>query len=236
MTDLKSASHELLRSNADLDHFAVVASHDLQEPLGVVSLYLEILKLQYGSRFDDRAREYMAHVSNGAMRMTEMIRGILACSRPENIAFERVAVDLPGILAEVRGNLAIRIAAAQAIITSDPLPTIPAHREQVTQLFQNLLGNAVKYCSDKRRPRIHIGVQGTEREWTFAITDNGIGIKEKDYEAIFQPFHRVHTDRIVKGFGIGLTTCRKIAERHGGRIWVTSTPGKGSVFSFTIRA
>jgi two-component system CheB/CheR fusion protein len=236
MTDLKSSSHELLRSNADLDHFAVVASHDLQEPLGVVSLYLEILKLQYGSHFDDKAREYMAHVSNGALRMTEMIRGILAYSRPGINVFERVQVDLAGVLTDVKGNLAIGIAKTQAIITSDPLPTVPAHQEQVTQLFQNLLGNALKYCSDKRRLRIHIGAHGTDNEWTIAFSDNGIGIKEMDFDAIFQPFHRAHTDRIIKGFGIGLTTCRKIVERHKGRIWVTSTPGKGSVFSFTIRA
>jgi two-component system CheB/CheR fusion protein len=234
LKDLRSASQDLMRSNADLDHFAVTASHDLQEPLGVVSLYLEILKLQYGSLFDDRAREYMANVASGALRMTQMIRGILAYSRPGNQAMDMVPVESMAILEEATGNLAVAIDTAQAVITHDLLPIICCHRDQITLVFQNLIGNAVKFGRPQAHPVIHVGSSQTDRAWTFTVSDNGIGVKEKDYDAIFQPFHRVHTDRIVKGFGIGLTTCRKIVERHQGRMWVESVFGKGSTFSFTL--
>jgi two-component system CheB/CheR fusion protein len=234
MNELKSTAHELMRSNADLDHFAVIASHDLQEPLGVVSLYLEILKLQYGSHFDDRAREYMAHVTSGALRMTEMIRGILALSRPGNDGMDMTDVDCATIVQDARKNLDLSITQARAVITTDPLPIIRAHRGQITQVFQNILGNAVKYGKSKGHPIIHVTSSESEQAWTFSITDNGIGLREQDRDAIFQPFHRVHTDRIVKGFGIGLTTSRKIVERHKGRMWVDSKLGKGSTFFFSI--
>jgi two-component system CheB/CheR fusion protein len=183
MNDLKLASRELLRSNADLDHFAVVASHDLQEPLGVVSIYLEVLKLQYGNLFDDRARQYMTHIANGAMRMTEMIRGILALSRPGSQVIEMGMVDCAEVYRDARANLAVRIEEARASITVDPLPTVRAHREQLTQIFQNLLGNAIKYRSDGRPLAIRISVSESERMWTFSISDNGIGVKEEDFTA-----------------------------------------------------
>jgi signal transduction histidine kinase len=138
------------------------------------------------------------------------------------------------ILEVARANLAIAIDKAHAVITNDPLPIIRCHRDQLTQVFQNVIGNAVKYGKARGHPVIHVGSNESDRAWTFTISDNGIGVREKDYDAIFQPFHRVHTDRIVKGFGIGLTTCRKIVERHNGRMWVESTFGKGSIFSFTI--
>jgi light-regulated signal transduction histidine kinase (bacteriophytochrome) len=176
----------------------------------------------------------MANVTDGTLRMTEMIRGILAFSRPGNQGVEMVPVDSKSIVEVAKDNLALSISKSCAVITQDELPTIRAQPEQITQVFQNVIGNALKYCKAKGRPVIHIGCRESDHAWTFTIADNGIGVKKKDYAAIFQPFHRVHTDRFVKGYGIGLATCRKIVERHKGRMWVDSAPGKGSTFSFTI--
>lgn len=232
--DLKDTSIEQLRSNAELDQFAAVASHDLQEPLRMMSNYIDLLQRRYAPVFDERAREYMANVTNGAQRMSEMIKAILTYSRLGHEATGVTIIDSAVALEHAKVSLKSKTENAHGTILSESLPRVLANREQLTQLFQNLLSNALKFRSEKRLPIIHVTASEAEHEWVFAIADNSVGMEETSFGKIFELFHRVHRDHEVQGCGIGLATCKKIVEHHKGRIWVESKPDVGSTFFFSL--
>ena len=224
---------ELARSNADLAQFASVASHDLQEPLRAVAGCVELLQRRYGDKLDAQAAEWMQLTVEGAKRMQTLIRDLLAYSRvgTRGKSFERT--DASTALDLALANLATAIRESGAVITHDPLPSLVADPTQMAQLFQNLIGNALKFCKE-RSPEIHVGAQRGKEGWTLSVRDNGIGIEPQYRERIFVIFQRLHTRAEYPGTGIGLAICHRIVERHSGRIWVESEPGKGSTFYFTI--
>lgn len=230
---LEDLSNDLLRSNQDLDQFAAVASHDLQEPLRSISNYVSLLLLQYDSLLDERARKYLEYVVGGTKRMNELIKGILTYSRIGHATAEITPQDSSAIVKDAIANLKAKIDDAGAEIVEQDLPQVLVNREQLVQLFQNLLGNAVKFRSADRKAIIRVTASETEQEWVFAIADNGIGIEEADFSKIFQIFQRLH-DQSVSGSGIGLATCKKIVDHHRGRIWVESRVGVGSTFYFAL--
>lgn len=230
---LRQTAEELVRSNRDLEQFAYVASHDLQEPLRAVSGYIQLLQQRYMDRFDEKALQYMTGAVDGAARMQGLITDLLAFSRVGER--DRVAepADLSKALAVAVENLEVSIQEAGAIISRDKLPKLPVDSSQIAQLFQNLIGNAIKFRGN-RTPKIQIGATHRHGEWIFFVRDNGIGISPQYAERIFMIFQRLHTRRKYPGTGIGLAICKKIVERHGGKIWVESSPEKGSTFFFTI--
>ncbi len=232
--DLKEKSRELARSNAELDQFAAVASHDLQEPLRMISNYVKMLDRRYAATFDDKAREYMGFVTSGADRMSEMITAILAYSRLGHQGSNFTETESDVSLHNALAILKRKIKEAKASITEGHLPKVMSNAEQLTQLFQNLLGNALKFRSDKRSPTVHVSAVESEHEWTFAVADNGIGMEAEHFEKIFQLFQRLNAASEYPGTGIGLATCKKIVEHHGGRIWVESQLDVGSTFYFTL--
>ena len=230
---IEAANLELARSNADLEQFAYVASHDLQEPLRSVSSSVQLLKRRYNDALDDRAQEFIAHAVGGVQRMQAVIDDLLAYSRVASGPRVLKLADLEGALQIAIENLSRSIIASQAKVTHDPLPTVQANSLQIGQLFQNLIGNALKFRGDKPAA-VHIGAVNLGTEWQFSVADQGIGIEPTYFERVFKLFQRLHTRTEYEGTGIGLTICQKIVERHGGRIWVESTPGQGSTFFFTL--
>jgi len=230
---LQLAHEELKRSNAELGQFAYVASHDLQEPLRMVSSYTQLLQRRYGDRLDGDAREFMAYVVDGAARMKQLIEDLLAYSRvgTRGREFHAVASDAP--LRRALFNLKSAIDEAGASVSYEGLPTLEADELQLTQLFQNLIGNALKFRSASV-PRISIFAKEKETEWEFGVKDNGIGIEPQYFERIFMVFQRLHNKGEYPGTGIGLAICKKVVERHGGRIWVESQLGQGTTFYFTL--
>ena len=234
VSELKNISNELLRSNAELDQFAAVASHDLQEPLRMIVSYVDMLNRNYGSHFDEKAQKYMGFITDGGMRMTAMIRAILEYSRIGHESSNMSSIDSSTALSNAVANLKVKIADAKATILDGPLPIITANVNQLSQLFQNLLSNAIKFQSDQRACFIQVRADESESEWTFSIADNGIGMDQEHLPRIFQLFQRLHARDKYPGSGIGLATCKKIVEHHGGRIWVESKPDVGSTFFFTL--
>jgi PAS domain S-box-containing protein len=230
---LREAHEDLTRSNAELEQFAYVASHDLQEPLRMVASYTQLLWRRYDSKFDKDAREFMAFIVDGATRMKQLIEDLLAYSRVGTKGADFKAVSAEAALRRALYNLRAAIDEAGAVVTNDPMPMLPADEVQLGQLLQNLIGNALKFRSASV-PRIHIGVQEKRGEWQFEVRDNGIGIEPQYYERIFMVFQRLHNKGEYPGTGIGLAICKKVVERHGGRIWVESRPGEGSSFYFTL--
>jgi light-regulated signal transduction histidine kinase (bacteriophytochrome) len=231
---LQEVSNDLKRSNNELDQFAAVASHDLQEPLRMITSYISLLQHKYEPLFDDKARQYIGFVEDGAKRMSAMIKAILAYSQLGHKITDLSNIDSSIAFKNAVLDLKMTIEDAHATIVESALPRVQANKGQLTQLFQNLLSNAMKFRSPQRLPIIQVSVVESESEWTFAIADNGIGMEEKNCSKIFQLFQRVHSDRHVDGCGIGLATCKKIAEHHGGRIWVESQWDVGSTFFFTL--
>jgi PAS domain S-box-containing protein len=230
---LAQHTRALARSNADLEQFAYIASHDLQEPLRMVSSYLQLLERRYKDQLDTDAQEFIAYAVDGATRMQALINALLSYSRVGTRGKPFEPTDCAVILDRALANLKVAIEESDAVVTHDPLPTTMSDSVQLTQVFQNLIGNAVKFHGE-RRPEIHIGAQRRDGEWLFSVRDNGIGIDPQHYERIFAIFQRLHTREEYPGAGIGLAICKKIVERHGGRIWVESQPGAGSTFYFTI--
>lgn len=224
---------ELERSNQELEHFAYVASHDLQEPLRMVTSYVQLLAKRYRDKLDSDANDFIAYAVDGANRMQQLINDLLTYSRVGSRGKTFGPVDLEEVLDEALGNLEGAIVDNGAVITHDPLPLVRADDQQLVQLFQNLIGNAVKFKGEDP-PRIYISALQEGNEWLLSISDNGIGIDPEFNERIFQIFQRLHARGEYSGTGIGLSVCQKIVERHGGRIWVESEPGQGSTFRFTL--
>ncbi len=230
---LSDANQELARSNADLQQFAYAASHDLQEPLRSVSSCVQLLKKRYAGQIDARADEFIEHAMSGAARMQQLINDLLLYARLSADSQDKVPVQLNDALNLALANLSSAIAQTQAEITFDNLPEVWGYKGQMPQLFQNLVGNALKFKAD-RAPVIHIGVIQAPQEWVIAVKDNGIGIEPQYVDRVFQLFQRLHTREEFSGTGIGLALCQKILERHGGRIWLESEPGHGSTFFFSL--
>ena len=226
---------ELSRSNAELQEFAYIASHDLQEPLRAVSGYIKLLKTEYIDRLDSTAHEYVDSALDGAIRMRGLIEDLLTYSRVGTRELTLSKVDCHKVVQEVISNLPTLIEESQADIIDRDLPSIVADRTQLVQLFQNLLINAIKFRHPNTAPKIVIKAESTDNNhWLFSLTDNGIGIKTEYFDRIFKIFKRLHTSREFAGTGVGLALCRKIVKRHGGKIWVESKLGEGSTFFFTM--
>ena len=232
---LVQAAEELTRSNTELDQFANAASHDLQEPLRTISGLTQLLVLDYSERLDAQGRTYLSAVTDSARRMQSLLEGLLKYSRvgAQHNTFE--LVDCEEACDAAVADLRLAFEQSQAVLTREPLPTVPGVRTQLIQLFQNLLANAIKFRGPNI-PRIHISAQQRDREWVIAVRDNGIGIDPEKFEQIFLLFRRLHGREEYPGTGIGLALCRKIVAQHGGRIWVESAPGAGAVFFFSLRA
>jgi len=232
---VEAANRDLTRSNQELEQFAYVASHDLQEPLRMVSSFTQLLQERYGDQLDDRARKYIHYAVDGATRMQRLIRDLLAYSRVGSRAAPLAMVESRSALGEALRNLSAAVAESQARVTQDELPAVLADRSQLVQLFQNLVGNAVKFHGPQA-PRVHVSAAQKGDRWVFAVRDDGIGIAAGHLQRIFLIFQRLHDREEYPGTGIGLALCRRIVDRHGGEIWVESEPGKGSTFFFTLRA
>jgi light-regulated signal transduction histidine kinase (bacteriophytochrome) len=249
---------ELKRSNEDLEQFAYAVSHDLQEPVRMVRSYLELLERRVGDDLDAKAAQFIDYAVDGAERMQEMIRALLSLSRVETRGRDFAPTDVGAVLDRTIMALGRVIHETGGEITYDPMPVVMADRVQLSQVFQNLIANALKFHRDGVEPRVHIrgyppsdslfpsgsltrrgedaDSPSGEGWWTFTVTDNGIGIDPDQADRIFQVFQRLHTEEEYRGLGMGLALCKRIIERHGGRIWVESQTGEGSTFAFTLPA
>ncbi len=232
-SELAERAQELTRSNAELQQFAYVASHDLQEPLRMVASYTQLLAKRYRDKLDADAHDFIQYAVDGATRMQTLITDLLAYSRVGTQGKPLESTDCEAVFDRVVASLKLTIKESGAVVTRGPLPRVMADSTQLGQLFQNLLGNAVKFRAGER-PRVHVSAQRDGKAWKFSVRDQGIGISPEHAERIFVIFQRLHGKEEYPGTGIGLAICKKIAERHGGRIWVESKPGSGATFYFTI--
>jgi signal transduction histidine kinase len=233
---LEEKAAELARSNKELEQFAFVASHDLQEPLRMVTSYMQLLKRQYGGQLGEDADEYIGFAVDGANRMHQLINALLTYSRVDTKGEPPVPTSSEKALNQALLNLQVAIEERDAVVTYDELPAVTADEVQLAQLFQNLIGNAIKFGKEGGRPEVHISVRPVDGMWEFSVRDNGIGIDPKYSSRVFELFQRLHGREEYPGTGIGLAVCKRIVDRHGGRIWVESEPNRGSVFYFTLPA
>lgn len=231
---LAMKARALVASNTELERFAYVASHDLQEPLRMVTSFLQRLEKKCAGQIDEEARQYIQFAVEGANRMRQLILDLLDYSRAGLAAAEQEAIQMQEVMNQVLLVLQEPVQLKQAVITVNPLPTVYGTRTAIIQLMLNLVGNALKYQKPLTPPEITVSAERFFNEWLFCVTDNGIGIDPAYQEKIFQVFQRLHTGPEYDGTGIGLSICKKIIERHGGKIWVESTPDNGSRFYFTL--
>lgn len=233
-SELRQANEALQLSNADLEQFAYAASHDLQEPLRMISLYTQLLRDEYENQLDDTARSYIGFAVTGAQRMERLLRDLLAYSQVTGVPGSKAErTDAAAALRMALENLEALIRKTGAVIRTGELPEVSIAPLHLTQLFQNLVGNALKYSGD-RLPQVSIKAQRDQDHWRFSVEDNGIGIEPQYVRQVFGVFKRLHGQE-YEGTGIGLAICQRIVERNGGRIWLESTPGLGSTFYFTLR-
>jgi signal transduction histidine kinase len=231
--DLEKQAKELSRSNKELEQFAYVASHDLKEPLRMVSSYLSLLEKRYQGALDDEAKEYIGFAVDGAQRMNDLVDGLLMYSRIDRTTTPFEPVDLEEVFQIATTNLEVSLRDSGTVLIHDPLPQVMGDRRQLIQLFQNLISNALKF-QNGNVPSVQVTSQIAGKDWRISITDNGIGIAHDQSERIFQMFRRLHTRDEYPGNGMGLAISKKIVERHGGKIWFDSELGKGATFFFTI--
>jgi hypothetical protein len=231
---LERYADELKRSNEELEQFAHVLSHDLREPARMVKSYLKLLEDRCRDQLDETADVFIDYAVDGATRMQEMIGALLSLSRVGTQGQEPVPTDAEPVLRRTLKSLSMALEEAEAQVTHDPLPTLIADRVQLGQVFQNLIANAIKFRREGVAPHVHVSARREGEEWVLSVADNGIGIHPQQTQWLFQIFQRLHTDEEYPGLGIGLALCKRIVERHGGRIWVESVPGEGSTFLFTL--
>ena len=232
---LSEQTEALERSNRDLQQFAYVASHDLQEPLRMVSSYVKLLERRYKGRLDADADDFIGFAVDGAARMQRMIQDLLSYSRVGTLGSPPSRTDALEVFRQVVANLRVAMEESGARITHDPLPVVEADPSQLSQLFQNLIANAIKFRREIP-PVIHISAEREDRFWVFSVQDNGIGFDTTFVDRIFTIFQRLHTRKDYPGTGMGLAICKKIVERHGGSMRVESEPGLGSTFYFSLPA
>lgn len=234
--ELEQRSRELARSNAELDKFAAIVSHDLRSPLMSLSSCAQLLREQHRGKLEGDAHELIDVIQGSAVRMNEMIRGVLAYSRAGSEGLRPEECSCETIVKQVLADLETELKKHDAQVTHDPLPFVRADRVHLARLFQNLIENGVKYRGPEA-PHVHLSARADDGEWIISVRDNGMGIEPRHYDKIFQMFGRLHGgDSGYAGVGIGLAVCKRIIERHSGRIWVDSQPGQGSTFSFTLPA
>lgn len=231
--ELRRKAEELSRSNAELEQFARVASHDLQEPLRTISSYARLLRRRYQGALGKDGEEFLSFIDGGASRMEGLIKGVLSLARVGSGVPARAPFEAEAALAQALENLQAAIRESDAEVTHGPLPSVVGDKKQVAQLFQNLVGNALKYRGTEA-PRVRVEATRTKEGWLFSVRDNGIGIEPRYADRVFLLFQRLHTQQEIPGTGIGLALCKKIVEQHGGRIWVESAPGAGATFFFTL--
>ncbi len=231
--NLERKSLDLARSNAELEQFAYVAAHDLKQPLTVAGGHINRLRRLSGDKPSPEAETSIGYALDAITRMEALITGLLTYARVGTNASDLERVDCNVIVECAAANLQVEIEKSCAVVTHDRLPTLLADRIQVIQLFQNLIANGIKFRREEP-PRVHISAEQKEREWVISVRDNGIGIDDNHSASIFKLFQRLHQNSKYPGNGIGLATCKKIVENHGGRIWVESSPGNGSTFRFSI--
>jgi PAS domain S-box-containing protein len=232
---LKRVARELARSNEELRQFASVVSHDLHEPLRAITSFCKLLESRYRGALDATAAEHIAFIVDGAARMQELLEDLLEYTRVGTRGKEMHPTDCTTVLDRALANLRIAVQESGATVAHEPLPTVLGDPPQLVQLLQNLIANAVKF-RDERAPHIHVSAERWGACWLFSVKDNGIGIDARDAERIFVIFQRLHPREEYEGTGIGLAVCKKIVERHGGRLWVESRLGEGSNFRFTLPA
>lgn len=230
---LKIHAYELAASNEELQHFAYAATHDLQEPARMVSSYLNLLDKRNEGKLDKESMEFMTFAANGARRMTQLLNDLLEYSKVGTNIPSMDPVDCDDVITGVLQNLKLQIDESGAVVIRDQMPTVRGSKEQLLQLFQNLINNAIKFRGGDP-PEIHIDAEKIEGKWLFKVKDNGIGINSAYQEKVFQIFQRLHTNDEYSGTGVGLAICRKVVSRHGGKIWVESEPGHGTTVFFTI--
>ena len=227
-------AEELARSNAELQQFASIASHDLQEPLRMVSFYTQLLAKRYKGKLDADADEFIGYAAEGATRMANLIRHLLEYSRVSSRKPDFAPIDCEAVFEQSLTNLQMALQESGAVVTHDPLPQVEGDATQLVQLLQNLIGNAIKFRRPEMTAQVHVAVEEKATEWIFSVRDNGIGIEQEYYDTIFAIFQQLHSRDKYEGSGVGLAICRRIVERHRGRIWVDSTPGEGTTFHFTL--
>ncbi|MDB6037245.1 MAG: multi-sensor signal transduction histidine kinase, partial [Verrucomicrobiales bacterium] len=231
--ELKQSNEALERSNVELAQFAYIASHDLQTPLRNISGFVQLIKLNYADKLDERGRDWIRRAVQSAEQMHTLIRDVLEYSRVDSRARPFELVSLREVFNDAVGLLEASIRDAGGEVTRGELPTVIGDRSQLVQLLQNLIGNGLKYRSEKT-PHVHVSAQCGGHEWTISISDNGMGIAPRHYERIFEIFKRLHNQQEYPGTGIGLAVCRRVVNRHAGKIWVESRSDQGSTFNFTI--
>ena len=231
---LQRTMENLAQSNMELEQFAYVASHDLQEPLRMVASYVQLLGRRYAGKLDEDADEFIGYAVDGATRMQRLISDLLTYSRVSTQGRDLTQTDMARVMGTALSNLEMAIGDVGATVTHDELPSVVGDDGQLVQLMQNLMANALKFHGEEA-PAIHVGVKQNGEHWVFSVTDNGIGMDPTYAERIFVIFQRLHSREKYPGTGIGLAICKRIVERHGGRIWVETSPSQGSTFRFTLR-